>query len=273
MKITVLNKLKLIFNVYSCLQNLYFRHIFGALINPIDSTRYTEFTYLLKYLKTNPIPLNSSALDISSPFIMAYLLSKNNKVTKTDINPAENLYIKSNNNFEFKLEDGTNLTFSDSTFDLVYSISVIEHIYNAYNKAIAEMIRVCKPGGVIYLSFPVSNKYQEEWLEQDIYSHQHKMNKKTFFQYRFDEQALNNLLGQINGASVVSKDIYWERHDGSYNEMTRIMRNRLKNKYLEKFRMAFLNFYYGFCLLENESAWFDKSKNLGNVSLILRKNQ
>jgi hypothetical protein len=54
MKINFFDKLNVLFKVYSCLPRLFPRHIFGAIINPVDGTRYTEFAYLLKYFKNNP---------------------------------------------------------------------------------------------------------------------------------------------------------------------------------------------------------------------------
>lgn len=47
--------------------------------------------------------------------------------------------------------DATRMTFSDESFDLVYSFSVFEHIDNP-KAALEEVARVLKPGGLAYLS-------------------------------------------------------------------------------------------------------------------------
>lgn len=52
--------------------------------------------------------------------------------------------------------DGTTLPFADSSFDLVTSIDLLEHIEEPWN-AIDEMVRVVKPGGKIFC-YAVSNR-------------------------------------------------------------------------------------------------------------------
>jgi 2-polyprenyl-3-methyl-5-hydroxy-6-metoxy-1,4-benzoquinol methylase len=54
-------------------------------------------------------------------------------------------------------QDMTALTYPDNYFDIVISTSVIEHLYNQRENngdtiAMKEMVRVCKPGGIILLS-------------------------------------------------------------------------------------------------------------------------
>lgn len=56
--------------------------------------------------------------------------------------------------FEFrKIIDGKNLPFSENTFDLVFSMDVIEHVAD-WRKLISEQIRVTKSGGKILISTP-----------------------------------------------------------------------------------------------------------------------
>lgn len=56
-------------------------------------------------------------------------------------------------------EDGTQLTFSDNSFDVVISQDVLEHIFD-YKKAISEMARVLRPGGLLFMTVPfVLNQY------------------------------------------------------------------------------------------------------------------
>lgn len=62
-----------------------------------------------------------------------------------------------------RFEDATRLSFADNSFDIVVASSVIEHIYNQSRHpvsgaycgdvvAMREMVRVCRPGGLILLS-------------------------------------------------------------------------------------------------------------------------
>lgn len=48
----------------------------------------------------------------------------------------------------YVIGDSENLPFNDNTFDIVYSWGVIHHTPNT-EKALYEIIRVCKPGGII----------------------------------------------------------------------------------------------------------------------------
>jgi len=48
--------------------------------------------------------------------------------------------------------DGTNIPHEDSSFDIIYSVTVLHHnSYESQDKIIAEMLRVLKPGGSLIL--------------------------------------------------------------------------------------------------------------------------
>ena len=54
--------------------------------------------------------------------------------------------------------DGDNLPFNDNTFDVVLSLAVLEHVKNPWIHA-NEMIRVLKPGGIVYAEVPFLQPY------------------------------------------------------------------------------------------------------------------
>ncbi|MFZ3169716.1 MAG: class I SAM-dependent methyltransferase [Candidatus Methanoperedens sp.] len=273
MNITFIDKLRTLLKVYGKISKLpKNQQILTKIINPIDTTRYTEFAYLLKFIKNRNLR-KMNILDISSPFMMSYILASENKVLKTDINIEEKSYINETINLSFKLEDAAQLSFKDNTFDLIYSISVIEHIYNKYIQAINEMIRVVKKDGYIYLTFPVSFKHVEEWCNTNIYSHQYKENSKTFFQYRFGESDLNNIFESLKNVEVIDMSIYWEKNNGQYDKTMLQIKKQLNNKYLTLIKNSFINFIWGFNLLENKPGDFKSPKLFGNVSLVLKKNR
>lgn len=64
--------------------------------------------------------------------------------------------------------DMENLSYPDNEFDIVCSINALDHTNDAY-RAVQEMIRVCKPGGHVYLDCH---------LDQADTGHKHKWNAK-----------------------------------------------------------------------------------------------
>ena len=55
------------------------------------------------------------------------------------------------------------IALPDQSFDFVISVEVLEHVQDA-NKAIQEISRVLKPGGILLLTTPCANKYSLEWF-------------------------------------------------------------------------------------------------------------
>jgi len=271
MEITFWDKLKMRLMIYCQLHRMpSLKHALRIFINPIDSTRDIEFSYLIKYLQQNNLK-PENILDISSPFIMAYVLSADGKVVKTDINPAEREMIKESLNLSFKLEDSTKLSFADNTFDLVYSISVIEHIYQKYTEAVTEMIRVLKPGGYLYLTFPVAAQHREEWLDKKAYPAQYENAGKAFYQYRFDNDDVDRILAELEDIDVIDRSIYWERADGEYD---RVMNKLHKTPMIEKLttmRNGLINLWSTFSLMESRPKSIAQTKSFGNISLMLKK--
>jgi ubiquinone/menaquinone biosynthesis C-methylase UbiE len=47
-------------------------------------------------------------------------------------------------------QDMENLTYQDNYFDIVHCLNALDHTRNA-EKAVKEMIRICKPGGWVYI--------------------------------------------------------------------------------------------------------------------------
>jgi ubiquinone/menaquinone biosynthesis C-methylase UbiE len=81
-------------------------------------------------------------------------------VTGTDIDPEEIEMAKvmnpENEKLSFKVEDATNLSFSENSFDLVISQNVFHHIPN-WDKTIQEIKRILHPNGYVIwfdLAFP-----------------------------------------------------------------------------------------------------------------------
>lgn len=52
--------------------------------------------------------------------------------------------------FKIEQENMEKLSYPDASFDIVYTINALDHTRNA-EQALQEMIRVCKPGGWVYI--------------------------------------------------------------------------------------------------------------------------
>ena len=245
------------------------KRMLAHLVNPIDCTRYTEFAYLFSCFGGGLKDLY--ILDVSSPHTLAYMLSRENKVVKTNIDAGERKFIRESARLRFSAEDALALSFPDETFDLTYSVSVIEHIYLRYADAVGEMLRVTKKGGYLYLTFPVSAAQAEEWLPYPVYPAQKRTEKGFFFQYRFGEKEMNGLLASLADAEVVSSSVYWERAGGGYDAMVCALRKNTGWQCVNMLKNMLVHFYSGFFLLRSAPAGFECASSFGNASVILRK--
>jgi ubiquinone/menaquinone biosynthesis C-methylase UbiE len=100
-----------------------------------------------------------------------HLLKFGLKVTAADVSEFFLNLISLNHQNDPLLEtaklNGTDLSnFSDNKFDMVATYSVLHHIPD-YLQAIVELIRVTKPGGIIYIDHEVNDSY---WEKSEIYS-------------------------------------------------------------------------------------------------------
>ena len=271
MTVNATDKLKTVLEIYGIVHHLPgWRHAIKILINPMDSTRYVEFAHLLRFLDEKGVR-PQRILDVSSPYILSYVLSKTGKVIKTDINPEEGEFIREGENLSFRLEDATHLSFEDDSFDLVCSISVIEHIHGNYLTAVREMARVTRPGGYLYLTFPVSSTRMEEWLGEDPYGFQHRAKGRSFFQYRFSEEELAGICSASSDMEVLDQSVYWERKGGRYDRTIGWLRKDCGNGKINVLKNSLVNLVSGFILLDNRPAGFRCSKSFGNASIFFRK--
>lgn len=76
----------------------------------------------------------------------------NTNYVGVDINPQYIEYCKKKYSGTFLVNDATSLTFSDNSFDLVSTITVLHHLDKGQrNMMLCEMKRVCEDGGVILI--------------------------------------------------------------------------------------------------------------------------
>lgn len=139
-------------------------------------------------------------LDVSSPKLPSLILGRKAEIWATDLDDpqltsrwkitADSIGLE---RYSVRYEDASALSFPDNSFDLVYSISVIEHIPGDGDmRALAEFARVLEPGGSIIVEVPYRRKYEEVLQHYD--SKGAPLPSPRFYERYYDKEALRNRL-------------------------------------------------------------------------------
>jgi SAM-dependent methyltransferase len=87
-------------------------------------------------------------------------------------------------------QDATTLTYEDETFDRVTAVSLLEHIPDQGDaKAVKEVSRVLKAGGLALLTVPYNYTYGETFVNKSVYGRPY-VGKPIFYQRHYDGQSL-----------------------------------------------------------------------------------
>lgn len=199
-------------------------HLF---LNPISCVRYFEFDFCyINFIDKTP----KNVLDISSPYLFSTYMSLHYPSNYTYLNPDRNDLHQINkitdgvrNMPKFKMlsADASRLPFENDKFDLIVSISVIEHIDESIEaEALSEIWRVLNNGGTLLLTFPSAKKYFEEFRETSVYDLKVKReSQKYFFQRFYDNGAIQErILNNLTNHSVLIKEIYGEIRSNFFSE-------------------------------------------------------
>jgi ubiquinone/menaquinone biosynthesis C-methylase UbiE len=114
---------------------------------------------LKTYLKPNSAILNIGAATARS----SEALSALGKVVSLEYDADCVAFVKEKTGLELIEGSVLELPFSDQSFEVVCAFDVIEHVDDD-SKAVCEMLRVCKKGGLVMLSVPA---YQMLWSAHD----------------------------------------------------------------------------------------------------------
>lgn len=164
---------------------------------PMDSTRYFEFDFFWQTIQA----LSSKIrwLDVSSPRLPLLLaLDKHSNWQGEFINPdSKDLAVTEMLLKATGLDKQCNLSgeliadvdYTPESFDLITSISVVEHI-PADREAIEIMWKLLKPGGKLLLSMPCAANAYEQYNDQNEYALLKSDEKGYVFFQRFYDQSL-----------------------------------------------------------------------------------
>lgn len=207
----------------------------GLLAFPMDSFRYFE----LAYVRDKAAGLSPDRyLDVSSPrLVPLMLLDERRGLTGDLINPIvsdlrETEEMAAGLGLAGRCRTGSVLledaAFADRTFNLITSVSVVEHIPDD-TAAIATMWRLLKPGGTMLITVPCARRASEEYTNLDEYGLFATSNDGfVYWQRYYDAAALAARIWSVTGTPD-HMVIFGEKAPGSYDR--NVMRKRVSADY------------------------------------------
>jgi SAM-dependent methyltransferase len=180
--------------------------VYSFFFYPMDSVRYFEFDFMWRALANAPI---QRYLDVSSPRMFpALLLLRQRTLSAELLNPdakdlaATTALIKASG-----LSDRCHFhncligeaPFAPESFDVITSISVVEHIPQD-TQAVQKMWAMLKRGGRLLLSVPCAAESSEEYINQNEYGLlEPDKSGFVFWQRFYDQQLLQERIFSITG--------------------------------------------------------------------------
>lgn len=180
------------------------RRSLGKLMQPVNAiSRYPEY-WLFEQAMQPVLQSRSVAklLDVGSPKLFPLYVGARHRVDGclSDIN-GDNYQdyrlmshvLPTSASISFADMDGRALPFGADSFDLVVSMSVIEHIEGrgGDGEALSEMWRVLRPGGRLVVSVPFGSMFVSQQRRDFSYFKTERTNSVVFFQRIYDEAALS----------------------------------------------------------------------------------
>ena len=95
---------------------------------------------------------------------------------------------------DVRVMDVSRLDFPDNYFAGYWSLGVIEHFLEGYEKIMCEMLRVLKQGGYLFLTVPVISPLRKVKIKLNLYPawNNHKSAIEDFFQFAFNSVDIIN---------------------------------------------------------------------------------
>jgi len=207
--------------LYNRKAQISYADIYRLFFWPMDSTRYFEFDFMWEALSRVPI---QHFLDVSSPRLFPIILmTKRRELSAELVNPdLKDLQVTANLVRAIGLENRCHLSdclidsapFEPGSFDVVTSISVVEHIPQD-TQAVQKMWDWLKPGGRLLLTLPCAAQTSEQYINRNEYGLLAPDEEGYFFFQRlYDQRLLEERIFSITGQPR-QHVIYGERSTGT----------------------------------------------------------
>jgi SAM-dependent methyltransferase len=138
------------------------------LLVPLEPWRYFELARVARE------PFAGDCLDVSSPKLLASLLQHEGQGRWVAVDLLEDeieRWRTVDPDLDLRVEDARSLRFEDGSFDAIACVSVIEHVAGDGDaRAMEEMWRVLRPGGVLHLTTNVSARAGEVRTARPVYA-------------------------------------------------------------------------------------------------------
>ncbi|QQR79019.1 MAG: methyltransferase domain-containing protein [Candidatus Moraniibacteriota bacterium] len=134
----------------------------------------------------------------------------------------------------FEHGDVRSLPYPDNTFDGYWSLGVIEHFYDGYEAILKEMVRVVRPDGYLFLTFPHMSKLRRNKARRSkfLIFNSELIKNGNFYQFALPEElVIKDLKG--HGFTLVEKRPL-EGLKGAKDELTGPVQSLLKSIYAGK---------------------------------------
>ena len=202
------------FDLYLLSLRLGLRHIgtrqgLIRVLIPLDPSRYLELPAARRELAAGR---GDRVLDLASPKLLAVALARTGvNVTSVDELPAEietwRRLAAGGHNVRFEVADGRALPLPDASFDHAYSVSVLEHIAEPGDEqALAELARVVRSGGRVFVTLPHAREYREDWRDAPAYADHDASEGRYFFQRWYDPARIDRLLEAVPSLELVRRE-------------------------------------------------------------------
>ncbi len=142
-----------------------YERIHGEIFNPVEQQRlHDRLARATSWVQTESSPIQALDFGCGSGNLTAHLVVLGLDVIAADVSPKfleliQARFARADRTVQPLLLNGRDLsTLADQQVDMVAAYSVLHHVPD-YLRIIDEMVRVTRPGGVIYLDHEVNESY------------------------------------------------------------------------------------------------------------------